>query len=151
MSEIEKMYENARAYYFRYDCDVSFKDGNFGRITNCSKGEIKDYCTDKKYFKKAKVINVRHLYPTFTAKKQIELIKTIETKCDLVDCIQIVYRPIEDLWKVTIIPVLEMSFEEMYLYFGCDKDFSTALAMAINNLWQDLTEEEKQQVKGILK
>ena len=89
-------------------------------------------------------------YPEFTAEKQIEIIKTIETKCDFVDCIQIVYRPMEDLWKISIIPVLEMAFEEIHLYFGCDKDFSIALAMAINNLWQDLSEEEKQKVKGIL-
>lgn len=129
MSEIENMYRNAGVETLSYCCD-----GTHGEPTKRCKG-----CLD-----------YREIYPPFTAEKQIELIKTIETKCDFVDCIQIVYRPMEDLWKISIIPVLEMAFEEMHLYFGCDKDFSTALAMAINNLWQDLTEEEKQQVKGIL-
>lgn len=131
MSEIEKMYENANVKQDRM-CEWTCK-GSEHCSTNCEHYE-----------------STQLYYPPFTAEKQIELIKTIETKCDFVDCIQIVYRPMEDLWKISIIPVFEMAFEEIHLYFGCDKDFSTALAMAINNLWQDLTEEEKQQVKGIL-
>lgn len=140
MSEIEKMMQNAgikpiKQGYCDWDSDCPYPD-----IINNGCG---DECPYWKYEDEAK-------YPPFTAEKQIELIKTIETKCDMVDCLQIAYRPMEDLWKISIIPVLEMAFEEMYLYFGCDKDFSTALAMAINKLWQDLTEVEKQQVKGIL-
>lgn len=130
MSEIEKMYENAGV--LKECLSTCYINKTWRKTHDCPN------CDNRKN------------YPPFTTEKQIELIKTIERKCDLIDCIQIVYRPIEDLWKITIIPVLEMSFEETYLYFGCDKDFSTALAMVINNLWQDLTEEEKQQVKWIL-
>ena len=135
MSEIEKMYENVGIE----KCNSRLKE-IMPDVCLKNNGDENYKCEDCEY----------NWYPDFDAEKQIELIKTIETKCDMVDCVQIVYRPMEDLWKITIIPVLEMAFEEMYLYFGCDKDFSTALAMAINNLWQDLTEEEKQQVKGIL-
>ena len=134
MSEIEKMYENAGIEPdINYVCDKE----------PCEKHSVD--CQECSH-----LYDTREDYPDFTAEKQLELIKTIERKCDLIDCIQIVYRPMEDLWKISIMPVLEMAFEEMYLFFGCDKDFSTALAMAINNLWQDLTEEEKQQIKEIL-
>lgn len=68
-------------------------------------------------------------YPQFTAKKQLELIKLIAHRKGYPD----------------------------YEYFGnlFDDyvqllDFNEALAKLVNILWQDLTEEEKQQVKGIL-
>ena len=38
---------------------------------------------------------------------------------------------------------------ELIKWLGAE-DFENALAGLINSLWQDLTEEEKQQVKGIL-
>lgn len=61
-------------------------------------------------------------YPPFTAEKQIELIKWL-----------IVHSPdtcLED-------EIIVCAFED-------------SLANIINTLWQDLTSEEKQQVKGIL-
>ena len=135
MSEIEKMCENTRVYDFRYDCDVSFSDGDFGRVTNCSKGEIKDYCTDKKYFKGAKVINVRHLYPPFTAEKQLELIKWLAKT-----------RPIYitfliDKWVI----------EGMIRYGTRYDTFEDALSGYINNIWQTLTEQDRTEIAEILK
>lgn len=144
MSEIEKMYENAVVYDFRYDCNVSFADGDFGCITNCSKGEVKDYCTDKKYFKGAKVIKIKHLYPPFTAEKQIELIKWL-ARHNFVVCKNL------GGWHTGINPTYDEDFG-----ITCSKratnygSFEYALASLINNIWQDLTEEEQQQVKGIL-
>ena len=61
-------------------------------------------------------------YPPFTAEKQIELIKKISPSYPL---------------NYHIKCFQGYSFEE-------------GLAKCINNLWQSLTEEEKQQVKGIL-
>lgn len=135
MSEIEKMYENAGVYDFRYDCNVSFTDGDFGCITNCSKGEVKDYCTDKKYFKDAKVIKIKHLYPPFTAEKQIELIKWLARK----GLIQINYSSHQCY-----------QFNSFRVGGDYKSNLSEALASYCNNLWQDLTPEEKQQVRGIL-
>ena len=76
------------------------------------------------------------LYPPFTAEKQIELIKWLSKK-------QYVY-------------IIMSADKEYYLcadnsfISGYNKQFDKALAMFINAYWQDLTEEEKQQVKGIL-
>ena len=37
-----------------------------------------------------------------------------------------------------------------YCKHQCNNEFDEAIAGLINKLWQSLTEEEKQQVKGIL-
>ena len=136
MHEIEKLYENAKVYDFRYDCDVSFTDGQFGRITNCSRGEVIDYCTDKKYFKSAKVINCKHLYPPFTAKKQLNLIKFLFNHN--------VYYDVDEkgnYWfHIT---------DDCYTYYY--NKFEIALANIINEMWQDLTSEEKEQIRSVLK
>jgi hypothetical protein len=60
-------------------------------------------------------------YPPFTAEKQIELIK----------------------WMVN-------TNHRYYLLDVVENDFEESLAKVFNLYWQDLTEEEKQQVKGIL-
>ena len=61
-----------------------------------------------------------YIMPPFTAEKQIELIK----------------------WLTRREPKVEIG------YFG--DQLGNALAGLINNLWQDLTKEEKQQIKEIL-
>lgn len=76
-------------------------------------------------------------YPPFTAEKQIELIKWL--------CIKNEFNCYQN--KVT----------KEWIIFDYEKDcthitsFDECLASWINYIWQDLTEEEKQQVKGILK
>lgn len=74
-------------------------------------------------------------YPPFTAEKQIELIKWLIRY----DAIYINYNN------------NKYNFNTLYYYGEYKKDFEEALASVINNeLWQDLTEEEKQQIKEIL-
>lgn len=80
-------------------------------------------------------------YPPFTAEKQLELIKFCFDK----------YEKLEKVRGLK---------ERCIIYYRFDKDGYTefvncetweeTIAGLINNLWQDLTEEEKQQVKGIL-
>jgi hypothetical protein len=78
-------------------------------------------------------------YPPFTAEKQIELIKWLSEHYLLE------IRRIKDT-------------HEYYIGFNGYKkrvwnatiNFENTLAKLINNFWQELTEEEKQQVKGIL-
>lgn len=79
------------------------------------------------------------VYPEFTAEKQIELIKWLTQK---------------KRREITI------SFEFLGndFYFGLDilacsfeKTFEEALARLVNNLLQDLTEEERKQLREILK
>ena len=75
-------------------------------------------------------------YPEFTAEKQIELIKWLAKK-------DLMYR---------------LTYERDFLWCSqlewqssfCYESFEESLANLINTIWQDLTEEEKQQVKGIL-
>ena len=62
------------------------------------------------------------VYPPFTAEKQLEIVKMI-------------------LFSTWWINLKRLQFSEK---------FDEGLAQMINELWQDLTEEEKQQVKGIL-
>ena len=78
-------------------------------------------------------------YPPFTAEKQLELIKFLMEQEDF--SWTIVRRG-----KNT-----EYTFYVGYEYSsGGFKEFTEALAGLINNLWQDLTEKERKQVKEIL-
>ena len=65
-------------------------------------------------------------YPPFTAEKQLELIKWL-----------IKYR-----WYII------GRYTDKFDLF--DENFEQALAGILNNLWHDLTEEEKQQIRIIL-
>lgn len=72
-------------------------------------------------------------YPPFTAEKQLEIMKFLLKKA--------VYYDVKD--------------DKYWFYYEeCEsagyKPFDEAIAHFINKLWQDLTEEEKQQIKEIL-
>lgn len=72
-------------------------------------------------------------YPPFTAEKQLEITKFLLKKA--------VYYDVKD--------------DKYWFYYEeCEsagyKPFDEAIAHFINKLWQSLTKEEKQQVKGIL-
>lgn len=114
MSEIEEMYKNAiekQSYCTAHDClDMS-------KCENC-------------YF-------CKRIYPSFTAEKQLKLIKWYVRREPKVE---IGYSSVCGYW-------VETPTDTRY-YFG--DQFDNALASLINNLWQDLTEEEKQQIKEIL-
>ena len=78
-----------------------------------------------------------YTHPPFTAEKQLELIKWLINEVDYIT-----------MWH----------FNNSKKPYDFDlgsrnsggETFEDALAQMINNLWQDLAEEEKQQVKGIL-
>lgn len=84
------------------------------------------------------------IYPPFTAEKQLELIKWL-ARHNFVVCKNL------GGWHTGINPTYDEEFG-----ITCSKratnygSFEYALTSLINHLWQDLTEEEKQQVKGIL-
>lgn len=75
--------------------------------------------------------------PPFTAEKQIELIKWAARREPKVE---IGYSSVCGYW-------VENPTDTRY-YFG--DQFDNTLASLINNLWQDLTEEERKQIKEIL-
>ena len=119
---IQQMKKEENTKYDRYTDSV---DTEFGRI-------------EKAY------IN----YPPFTAKKQLELIKWLMRKKQT---IQIELRLHENDYCISHITECEHNDAVEYVETGRKNTFDEALADLINELWQDLTEEEKQQVKGILK
>ena len=129
MSEIKKMYENAGVEKDLYCCDDT-----------C--GEPTKKCKD--------CSDYREIYPQFTAKKQIELIKWL-AKRDYGDYTSSLLINITDdrVYFSAAAKPKNYVIEVLYDSNRCT-DFENALANLINSLWQDLTEEEKQQVKGIL-
>lgn len=76
-------------------------------------------------------------YPSFTAEKQLELIKWSARREPKVE---IGYSPVHGY-------CVENPTDTCY-YFG--EQFDNALASLINILWEDLTEQEQQQIKEIL-
>ena len=81
-------------------------------------------------------------YPPFTAEKQIELIKFITSLgvCEIENWNDKGFH--FAIKRERIYPTMFLSLSNINL--------QETLADVINNLWQDLTEKEKQQVKGIL-
>lgn len=129
MSEIEKMYEN---------CNIKPKqEGYCDWDSNCPYPRLKcnDECPYWKDEDEAK-------YPPFTAEKQIELIKFITTLgvCEIENWNDKGFH--FAIKRERIYPTMFLSLSNINL--------QETLADVINNLWQDLTKDEKQQVKGIL-
>jgi hypothetical protein len=84
----------------------------------------------------------RHKCPPFTAEKQIELIKFITSLgvCEIENWNDKGFH--FAIKRERIYPTMFLSLSNINL--------QETLADVINNLWQDLTEEEKQQIKEIL-
>ena len=76
-----------------------------------------------------------NLYPPFTAKKQLELIKLLSER-------EIYITHAEGKYYIF---TMNIGGSE------CSKKFDISLAKYINFVWQDLTEEERKQIKEILK
>lgn len=115
MSEIEKMYRTAKVVPSHHYCN----DCKYDMSAECP---IR--CPDDVA-----------VYPSFTAEKQLELIKWLVRK----GLLQINYSSHQCY-----------QFNSFRVGGDYKSNLSEALASHCNNLMQDLTEEEKQQVKGIL-
>ena len=155
MSEIEKMYENVGVktlkdckHYLRGDgnwcndtCDIDKGQGTYSDI--CYLGDNNDkndidrlkcpYCEVKNFG-----------YPPFTAEKQLSLIKWL-ARYNFMVCKNL------GGWHTGINPTYDKDFgitcSERATNFG---SFEYALAGFINTYWQDLTEEERNQIRSIL-
>ena len=78
--------------------------------------------------------------PPFTAEKQLELLKICFDK----------YERLEKVRGLKERCIIYHHFEKDYTEFVNCETWEETIAGLINNLWKDLTSEEKQQVKGIL-
>lgn len=125
MNQINKLYENTGIEYEeRYSNCTLNKEGECKLKCSC------DIC---KYSEEI------YIYPPFTAEKQIELIKVLLKN----------YEGIDISKKINRFNFLV----DNATFIGChhnDKSFEESLAGVINKLWADMSEEEKQQIKGIL-
>lgn len=83
--------------------------------------------------------NIDPFYPDFTAEKQLELIKWLCQKTYR-NYIHIRYERDINNWKIecNMVGIRE---------FG---NFDECFAGLINSLWQDLTDQEKEEIRGIL-
>ena len=125
MNEIEKMYENCGIYP---DC----------KARECGL----DYCANSSGCGYA-------VYPPFTAEKQLLLLQLL-ARIESADYFQFFFYEIKQEWVFRLNMLTELSCESAYIYESRNKNFDECIAGLINIIWQDLTEEEKQQVKGIL-
>lgn len=97
------------------------------------------YCKNCRHYSEIDCIYIcENKYPPFTSEKQLNIIKWLLKNYDI-DFSQLGERIYTSLDGVNCISGL-----------GSGNTFEESLTQAINDLWQDLTEEEKQQVKEIL-
>ena len=122
MSEIEKMYENAGIEQIE---GQEWVCKNPYHCTYQNLSIVPENCSRCKSFQ------IEMIYPPFTAEKQLELIKKLGNI------------------NIDIDNGCYMSSEILKVEAHCDT-FEETLAEFINNLWQSLTKEEKQQIKEIL-
>ena len=144
MSEISKLYENAGIEPdINYVCDKE----------PCEKHSVD--CQECSH-----LYDTREDYPDFTAEKQIAILMFILNKFGDIG-FQKMYsiRGNDESTRKDFIKCLcdceHETFDsrpvDFYYQNGASGDnFEESLAGLINNLWQDLTEEEKEQIKEIL-
>ena len=139
MSEITKLYENA-GIKPTYTDECQMADSYYSMEKDLNERGIlfddymKQECPNKNEvcYETCPYAYNKEFYPPFTAEKQIELIKLLakgEVKINNEDG------------------------EYEFSFFDTISDFSSfeeSLADLTNRMWQGLTPEEKQQVKGIL-
>lgn len=141
MNEVEKMMQNAGVepdydYFTLFDDKVH----KIGRTMHLCKKELKHRLENyQKDYVAIKVIRVDKEYPPFTAEKQLSLIKWL-CQNTYRNYIHIRYERDINNWKIecNMIGIRE---------FG---NFDECFAGLINNLWQDLTDAERTQIKEIL-
>lgn len=136
MSEITKLYEN---------CNIKpIQEGYCDWDSDCPYPRLKcnDECPYWKDENEAK-------YPPFNAEKQILLLQLL-ARIESADYFNFFFYEITQEWVFRLNMLTELSCEFAYIYESRNKNFDECIAGLINIIWQDLTEEEKQQVKGIL-
>ena len=139
MTEIEKLYENANIKpEYRYDCNLAdtIKPLEVFPLCNCSKGEIKDYCTNKQDYRYCKVYKVNKIYPPFTAEKQLELIKWLSRR----GLLNIAFCETKNTYQF---------FNEKCTGTFCE-DLATSIATLVQCELDFCTDVEKEQIKEIL-
>ena len=122
MTEIEKMFEN-----------VGFKKREIENCTYKNSTPCGHSCDDGE---DCPYLEIKIDYPPFTAKKQTELIKFLLDKyCDIR-----IRKNLEGAYYIT-------SFNDISCF---SEDFEETLASFTNTHLQDLTDQEKEEIRSIL-
>lgn len=90
----------------------------------------------KKYWNSTPYGGIEEYYPPFTAEKQIAILQLLTQQCDLT------------ISHFTEWEFIHFDGQEPIQVTG--KNFTETFARLINTYWQDLTEEERKQIKEIL-
>jgi hypothetical protein len=125
MSEIIKLYENV-GIEKRLLCGDRGRDVLCGHVRPDGKSRMAFGCFGCEYKNDA--------YPSFTAEKQLEIVKFLLHK-------GVYYDTDGDTYWFHYTDEIENSTY---------RPFEEAIAEFMNAIWQDLTEEERKQIKGIL-
>lgn len=142
MTEISKMFENANAYEMICMYDYRME---YGDVCAYAESKIEEPC---KVCKKAKQ-KIKY-YPDFTAEKQIELIKWI-AKLDGHFEISCTYNEEGYSFVFYFNRKTEKHKNPTFPYSIMNgSDFVELLAKQINELWQSLTDQEKEEIRRIL-
>lgn len=136
MTEIEKMYENAGVEPIDSKLEPM-------RTLKFSVDDIGNTWTREQYMKEVPI------YPPFAADKQLGLIKWLAIRFNS-DYMSYWHNEIKDVWIFRLHDLTELSSEEPCIQEGRNKNFADALCNLINHLWQDLTDEEKEEIRRIL-
>lgn len=139
MSEIEKMYRNVGLFNMWVE---RYNDGYYEheRYYNSYKEMINNMMKANGWtLSEAQEVAKRECrkeHPSFTAEQQIVLLQTL-----------IFSNKAFSIGRVYPHNIIQINDNK---YVGKGETFGEAIAEIINKMWRDLTEEEKQQVKGIL-
>lgn len=140
MNEVEKMYENAGVKPLPTCNNCNMLDEYWSNGTYCST------CKCDKDSDECNMAN--YIYPPFTTEKQLKLIKWLASKqyAKYTTSLLINIRDTVRFSGGLIAGVCTLNVR----YDKQDKEFKNALAGLINEMWQDLTEEEQEQIRSIL-
>ena len=127
MTEIDKMFENAGINKREIE-NCTYKNstpcGHF-----CDDGEDCPY------------LEIKNDYPPFTAEKQLEITKLIGSRYGL----KFIVNEAMDYMLST-----DLFNDDKFNIQGYGYGYDEAIANLTNNLWQDLTNQEKQEIRRIL-
>lgn len=140
MTEIEKMFENAgiKKQYCGW-LDMGDLDCQMQYVRCNSITEWKDAVFSSRFGESKE--EPEHKYPPFTAEKQLELIKWLAKTYEL-----------SINWDKQYFAIRNY-YDNGRLYhsvYGYEVPFDETFAYLINRIWQDLTDQEKEEIRGIL-
>ncbi len=145
MSEIEKLMQNAGVkIQYGYDIEYNKKNEHY-RLLNCNKNAVITLFPE--YKSKGYEVTKVNKAANFTAEKQLSLIRWLCKTRDF--AFEGIF--INDIYYLGCRQTKNINTGKYYISNVENKNFEDALASLINNLWQDLTEEEKAEIKEILK